>query len=47
MRNIGTGKVLASNATDNIFIYYVDEFNFIFVFIKTSGGNGILSVPDG
>eukprot|EP00828_Plagiopyla_frontata_P036301 TRINITY_DN4793_c0_g1_i3.p1 TRINITY_DN4793_c0_g1~~TRINITY_DN4793_c0_g1_i3.p1 ORF type:complete len:385 (+),score=61.27 TRINITY_DN4793_c0_g1_i3:617-1771(+) len=36
MKNIGTGKVLRSNSTDNIFIYY-----------STDGGKGILEVPGG
>ena len=48
MKNIGTGKVLASNATDNVFIYYVDELYFLFfIILKISGGNGILGVPGG
>ena len=33
MKNIGTGKVLRSNSTDNIFIYFATEFFFIILII--------------
>ena len=47
MKNIGSGKVLQSVATDNVFLYYVDELdNFIFLFVS-SGGTGLLGVPGG
>eukprot|EP00828_Plagiopyla_frontata_P048238 TRINITY_DN9181_c0_g1_i4.p2 TRINITY_DN9181_c0_g1~~TRINITY_DN9181_c0_g1_i4.p2 ORF type:complete len:306 (+),score=49.47 TRINITY_DN9181_c0_g1_i4:317-1234(+) len=36
MSSIGTGRVLNSNSTDNVFIYYIDD-----------GGTGILSAPGG
>lgn len=49
MKSIGSGKVLKSNSTDNVLIYYVDEYCFFYLvnFILLSGGKGILGVPGG
>ena len=47
MKNIGTGKVLQSNSTDNIFIFFATKFNNNYYSMSLSGGDSVLGMPDG